>query len=297
MSRSAGAAYAASAWLPRDGMINFGYHLARAQAAGIRRIYGASLAALVRRKVSPCGELPFEVYSYSGEAALPEQVASIRSLLRHAGRPLKCTVVSDGTYSAQTIELLESIDPSVSVSPVSDWIPAEATGKLRAYLADHPTGKQLALIMSLPAEGPALYIDSDVLFFRGASVLQSLGDTRETVRYLADCQVSADERLFRTDSERENPVNTGALFLTRKLDWSVGIARFLELDAPPSFFTNQTITHLTMHANGAVPFDPGKFVLQLDDQFAYGDRYAGPAIALRHYVNPVRHKFWTSLLR
>jgi hypothetical protein len=35
--------------------------------------------------------------------------------------------------------------------------------------------------------------------------------------------------------------------------------------------------------------------LQLDDQFSWRDRYAGARLALRHYVNPVRHKFWTSL--
>ncbi len=50
-----------------------------------------------------------------------------------------------------------------------------------------------------------------------------------------------------------------------------------------------------MHANRAAPFDPRKYVLELDDQFVYPDRYAKPDIALRHYVNPVRHKFWTSL--
>jgi len=57
------------------------------------------------------------------------------------------------------------------------------------------------------------------------------------------------------------------------------------------------MTHLTMHANAAHPFDPQKFLLQLDDQFVYPDHYAGPALALRHYVNPVRHKFWTNFWR
>jgi hypothetical protein len=54
---------------------------------------------------------------------------------------------------------------------------------------------------------------------------------------------------------------------------------------------------LCMHANGAVPFDPRKFVLQADDEFVYRDRYAGRSIALRHYVNQIRHKFWTPLAR
>jgi hypothetical protein len=57
------------------------------------------------------------------------------------------------------------------------------------------------------------------------------------------------------------------------------------------------MTHLTMHENGGRPFDPAKYVLQLDDQFGFADNYAGTRLALRHYVNPVRHKFWTSLSR
>jgi hypothetical protein len=55
------------------------------------------------------------------------------------------------------------------------------------------------------------------------------------------------------------------------------------------------MTHLTLHKNGAHRFDPAKYVLQLDDQFDFQDRYAGSSLALRHYVNPVRHKLWTSL--
>ena len=61
-----------------------------------------------------------------------------------------------------------------------------------------------------------------------------------------------------------------------------------------SFFTHQTLRALGLHANGAHPLDPRKYLLQLDDQTIYPARYAGPALALRHYVNPVRHKFWTS---
>ncbi|MBA2744409.1 MAG: hypothetical protein H0U43_08930 [Chthoniobacterales bacterium] len=50
-----------------------------------------------------------------------------------------------------------------------------------------------------------------------------------------------------------------------------------------------------MHANDAEPLDPERFVLQLDDQFVFRDRHAKSSLVLRHYVNPVRHKFWTTL--
>ena len=278
---------------------NIGYHLARREGAAIRRIYHKALSMIVARKIEPPAELHVDLVTYSGEAALPEQVASIRSFLRHAGRPQQCTIFSDGTYTPRSIELLEQIDPVVHVNTAPPPIASNVPEKVQEYLATHPTGKQLAVIMSIKAENePAFYVDSDVLFFHGAKHLSSLIGQREApAMYLADCIVAADERLFRDPAERERPVNTGFLLLSRPLDWSLALSRFAELNGAPNFFTNQTITHLTMHANGARPFDPRKFVLQLDDQFIHRDRYAGRDLALRHYVNPVRHKFWTSMFR
>ena len=207
-------------------------------------------------------------------------------------------VVSDGTHSRRSLDLLRGIDPCIELSRAEDWIPADLPERLQRYLLHHPTGKQLGLIMALAEQGPVLYLDSDVLFFRGAHALAAeLLASAGPAAYLADCRLSADERMLRDPSEREQPVNTGLLFLREKLDWSLAIERFLELEGDPTFFTNQTATHLAMHANGARSLDPARFVLQLDDQFIYPDRYAGSGLILRHYVNPVRHKFWNALWR
>lgn len=279
-------------------MPNFGYHFARARGAAARMAYATILPSIVARPVYPEADVPLDVYAYSGEAALPEQVASIRSFLRYAGRPRKFTVVSDGSYSERSLALLRRLDRSVVVSNTNEWRPTNVHPRLRSYLSEHPTGRQLALIMSLPVDAPALYTDSDVLFFAGARVLREPSHSTDApADYLADCQLSADERLFHSDSEKRSPVNTGVLLLRRRLDWSLSLHRFLDLDGEPTFFTNQTMAHLTMHVNGARPLNPARFVLQLDDQFIFQDKYAGPEIALRHYVNPVRHKFWTSLVR
>lgn len=275
-------------------MPNFGYHFARAKGGAIRALYRTVLGRLPA--IEPPRSFPLEVFSYSGEAALPEQVASIRSFLRNVGRPVHFTVVSDGTYSEQSRRLLKRLDSSVSVSDAAEWIPGDLPAEIYPYLKNHPTGRQLALIMSLPKSAPVLYLDSDVLFFAGGNDLQTYAATRDVPAfYLADCRFSGDERLLRDSAEGNDPVNTGFLLLFQKLDWSASVRRFLEMEGAPNFFTNQTMTHLTMHANAAAPFDPRKYVLQLDDQFVYPDRYAHPGIAMRHYVNPVRHKFWTSL--
>ncbi len=274
---------------------NFGYHLARFYGDVVRRLYGLFLPLIVRRPIDPSRTIELDVFAYSNEQSLPEQVASIRSFLRHAGRPAQFVVVSDGSHSARSIRLLERVDSSVSVRHV-DNVPAALPDRFARYLATHPTGKQLGLIMSLPRHRPAFYTDSDVLFFAAAKhILDFPAHDRVSARYLSDCRFSGDDRLLRDPAEKQQPVNTGVLLLLHKLDWSLSLARFGELQGEPNFFTNQTMTHLTMHQNATRPFDPGRYVLQLDDQFVFGDAYAGDQIVLRHYVNPVRHKFWTSL--
>ncbi len=274
---------------------NLAYHLALQFGNGLRRLYRILIPlVLLYKKREPPRSFPFEVFAYSNDEMLAEQVVSIRSFLRYVGRPKSFTVVSDGSHSDRSIRLLERIDRSVSVTTAGHPVP-DLPVKLEKYLRTHPTGKQLALIMSLPRNGPALYVDADVRFFRGAADLFACGETGDVSSfYLADCQFAGDRRLVRELSEENRPVNTGVLFLFRKLDWSLGISRFLELEEDPTFFTNQTMTHLAIHQNAGRPFDPSKYVLKLDDQCIFADRYASSRIALRHYVNPVRHKFWTS---
>ena len=279
-------------WLP-----NFGYHFARLEGDWRRKAYRALLPAIVKRPIQPERAVPFSVFAYSNEQSVPEQVRSIRSFLRHVGRPTTFRVVSDGSHTDASIQLLTQIDPVVSVEPSGVNLPANLPAKFRHYVTTHPMGKQLALIMSLPrGEEPALYADSDVLFFPGAKELIDCAANREVPAfYLPDChENSADARVFRSPDESRNPVNCGLLLLFHQLDWSLGIERLMELEGEPTFFTNQTLVHLVMHANGARPLDPSRYVLQLDDQTIYPDRYAGPDLVLRHYVNPVRHKFWTT---
>ena len=275
---------------------SFGYHFARWQGDLRRKAYRALLPAIAGRTLRPPRAIPLDVYAYSGEVMLPEQVRSIRSFLRYMGRPKSFTVVSDGSHSARSIELLKRIDPVISVRPSGECLPPDLPKRFRDYVTTYPMGKQLGLIMSLPRNGPAFYVDADILFFPGAMALvQDSIFTHAPALYLPDCQdCSADPRVLREPNEAVSPVNSGLLLLLRPLDWSIGIRRFLELEGQPNFFTNQTIVHLVMHANGALPLNPGKYVLQLDDQFIYPDRYAGPHLVLRHYVNPVRHKFWTA---
>src|SRR5205809_3411760 len=96
-------------------MPNFGYHFARLKGNLFRRFYQSFLPQIARRPVSASASIALDVFSYSGETALPEQIASIRSFLRHVGRAKSFTVVSDGSYSDRSADLLREVDPSVKV--------------------------------------------------------------------------------------------------------------------------------------------------------------------------------------
>jgi hypothetical protein len=278
--------------------MNAPHHLARLEGKIVRALYRASLPAIVRQPAAAARDLPFDVFSYSGDNTLPEQVASIRSFLAHAGRPNQFTVLSDGTYSASSVALLEKIDNCVRVQTSPPALPPGLPPTTESYLKTHPTGKQLALLMSLPLHRPALYTDSDVLFFPRAHELADIAASKSVPAfYLEDYQFSGDERLISNPAEKKNPVNTGFVFMFQKLDWSGALERLSKLDGPPTFFTNQTVMHFCMHANSAQPFDRRKFILQVDDEFIYRDSHAGASIVMRHYVNPIRHKFWTPLAR
>src|SRR5436309_13415444 len=126
---------------------NVPYHLARLEGKITRRLYHGALRFIAQRKINIPRSVPLEVYAYSGENNLPEQVASTRSFLANVGRPKQFTVVSDGSYTARSIALLEKIDKCVRVQTVAPPLPPGLPGQVQSFLTEHFTGRQLTLIM------------------------------------------------------------------------------------------------------------------------------------------------------
>src|ERR1043166_6180131 len=114
-------------------MPNYGYHLARVQGRLVESAYQALLPLIANGRIKCKHELSIDVFSYSGEQRLAEQVVSIRSFRKYAGRPARFVVVSDGTYSSKASELLRSIDDCVSVEAAPDS-PPDAADSLTSYL-------------------------------------------------------------------------------------------------------------------------------------------------------------------
>jgi hypothetical protein len=271
--------------------------LAQLQGAAARWAYARALPALARRPVVPAGRLDCDVYAFSGEAQLPEQVASLRSLLRYAGRPASITVVSDGGHGRRARELLRAVDPAVRVVGLADVVREALPRPVRRYAHREPMGRKLALELSLPVGArPVLYADADVLFLPGADDLGGILRHAAPAAFLADEEPYLDRRLARGDARE--PVNGGFFVLGEPLAWDAALERLAALDGDPyDFHTEQTVLHLAMHASGARAFDRRSFVVATDDMWRWRDAHTQPAVVLRHYTTPVRHKLWCRLAR
>jgi hypothetical protein len=243
--------------------------------------------------VTPPRTIPVTVYSLSGERDWPEQAASIRSFLRFVGLPERFVVLSDGSHTDKTRMLLQSLSSCVSVSSLAEITRTDLPQRVRQYAAQHFLGKKLSMLLSIPVETPAIYCDSDILFFPGGGVLANLFDSPLTEPlYLLDSWPSLDRRLLRDESEKLRPVNAGFLIMNRQLDWTLALDRFQQLEGEFEFFTEQTLVHLAMKASGGQPLPQTKFVLRAEDQFQYSDRFVTRETVLRHYISSIRTKFW-----
>ena len=214
------------------------------------------------------------------------------------GSPESFTVITDGSHSTRSIELLKKIDPIVSIRPAGEQLPRDLPEKFRHYVTTYPMGKQLGLIMSLPRNGPALYVDSDVLFFPGAaSLIRDFTDKEAPAFYLPDCQdCSVDSRILLGPSEA---LLTGqfrrlACYFAHSTG-HLGSVAFSSWKESRTFSpTRRLCTSLCMPMALCRSMRQGmscSWMISSSIRIAMRVRY----LVLRHYVNPVRHKFWTHL--
>jgi hypothetical protein len=276
--------------------MNIPYHLSRIQGVVRRRIYHATLARRVSKPFEGNQRVKASVYTLSCERDLPEQVAAIYSFLTHVGIPDAFNVVSDGTYTSESRQTLRSIHPCVNVRELGEFISHDFPDHLTAFVKNTLWGKKLAVELSMPVDNCAIWMDCDILFFRGGEQITRIcHEPDANCYYLPDNVAWLDPDLLEGDDSRLPPVNAGFFILKRQLDWSLALDRLRKLGGKYHTYTEQTLVHLTMHNEDAQRLDPSIFVLQTDDRFIYTDLYSKKPIALRHYVTPVRHKFWNAL--
>ncbi|MBD2594135.1 hypothetical protein H6G74_07295 [Nostoc spongiaeforme FACHB-130] len=280
-------------------MVNIGYHTARFQGQITSNIYRKLVDKISGLPIKQSRRVNTNVYAFSCERDLPVQVASIRSFIRHVGIPDKFIVISDGSYTVHSRKILCQINSCVEVIDWKDLANQNIPGYIFDYALNHPhrptmaMWRRLAVFMSLSIDKPTICTDADILFFPGATDLIDLCEREDKYAwYLPDCKPSLDERILLDENDKLNPVNAGFFILKTQLDWLKPLERVAKFVDSPIFYTDQTIVHLAMHNAHAKALAEDKYIINVDDQFIYPDRYAAKHIALRHYVNDVRHKFW-----
>lgn len=284
--------------------ISYGYHLAQALAARRKQYFIESVENLYSDAASlRNNKLPIELVCMFGKTSLPDAMLCISSFLRYAGKPSTITAVSDGTLSIYDKRNIEKLVDSCQVIELDDILTRDLPNVILKRVKYHWIVRKMALLMTLPKSAPALFMDSDILFFPGANQLSNQLDIKaDRPVYLKDCQQSFDKNILREQDPVSPPLNSGLLYLPKAIDWTLPVSRFSKLVHNTKVedtanvichFTEQTMCHLAFHNAKAISFDPMKFILQRDDQFKLRDNYAKNSSTIcRHYVGPVRHKMW-----
>lgn len=273
--------------------MKIGYHLALRWARWKRSAYQHRLPALVRSPAPRSPDSAAAFYSFSGHRDLPEQVACLRTFLRHAAHPRKMVVVGDGTHTETDQDLLRALHPRLETLPWDAFIRKDLPAKLMDYARSHPLGKKIAVLMSVQESGSWIFSDSDILYFASAGdIRRRLTEPTGTAEYLEDCYPSLDDRLVKGPGEKRAPVNSGFILVHRPLDWRLAMERFEAMEGESGYFTEQTLFHLAVQASGGKSLPMDRYVIQSDDQWVAADRHSGPGVVLRHYFSSIRYKMW-----
>jgi hypothetical protein len=276
----------------------YGYHAARWRAGAVRRMYGGPLGRRLSRPPATPAELEAHLLLFSGERDALEQMVSLRSFIRHVGRPARVTLGSDGTHTPATLARLRELFGGLEVVFPDQYLAADLPDAVRRFADAFVSGRKLAFYLSLQPDYPFVYADSDVLFFPGASAVRELVAKRSgPPLYMADCVFQHDERMLPADLLERPPVNSGFWILRAPLDWSEALEHLASIEGPYLFHTEQTVLHVAMHRGGGQAMDPRQYVLEVHDRFRYRTRPEREPIALRHYVTGIRHQFWLNVAR
>jgi hypothetical protein len=271
-------------------VVKVGYHVGRRAGRARKQLYTRRVMGRgVAVRASP-GTLPGHFHAFSGQRDVGEQVASIASLLRCGGEPERITVISDGSHTDRAKATLEHLHRRLEVRPWTAFLADAPRPAMAEHAERHPLGKKLVALSAL-GRG-SWYADSDVLFFaRADDLAQRLGEDGPPL-FMYDCLSALDSRVLRAGEADLVPVNSGLVLLRQDVDWEPALDRLAPVAADPRFHTEQTIVHIALHQAGAQPLDPELYVMQVRDQFTYGDAFASARIAARHYVGQIRFKLW-----
>jgi hypothetical protein len=252
--------------------------------------------------------IAMEVASFSSFNDYQEQLLSILSFVRYVGIPIKWTLYSDGSHSQEQIEQLEHSFDFLKVVKGINWSEIQSLKGLckedlepyENYLIDYakkfPLGKKLFYYLNHVIENPTLFIDSDILFYEHANVLELILTEKPQAKgwFMPDVGWGClDSRYKVTNTEQVYQVNSGFIFANAAFEHlKESLEFFKTYDFTYEYFSEQTVYHHLLKDNEYMPLTPKIFILDSADQFDFSYLFTPKQMAVRHYTGPVRHKMW-----
>lgn len=249
--------------------------------------------------------IDLHVVAFSSLKDYEEQILSILSFVKYVGQPASWIIYSDGSHTEREIEGIHEVfsfakiikkdigENYLDINNVK--LALQPFQKELLHFADNfVMGKKLFFYLNYPITKPTLFLDSDVLFYKKASMLKSILHQSTPGWYLPDATWGClDSRYKDKVKEEVDQLNFGFTLINKELpDLSEGMMFLKELNSTYEYFSEQTIMHIISKSNNFKPLNSQDFVVDSGDQFDFAYLYTPKNLAIRHYTGPVRHKMW-----
>lgn len=279
--------------------------VSRSAAYRSSALYRRLLRALPAPRLREKPALPLTFVTFGGAAHRQMVAQTLFSLGRTWPRLPRVQVVSDGSLDPAADRAALSWWPGdLEVLSWRDLVPdllARGHQDLVRFAERDAMGKKMAAVVAYAAEGPTLYCDCDVLWFRLPERLETL------LRTPAPCLVMSEDYLATYDPalvpsrlpELATPpfYCAGLLYAEGDLLAGRGLEPLLAEAAERGIgVTEQTLLAAADRRLGGACWPRTEIALFEDDRFSLAPSYPRRDWVARHYIGQVRHLFWRDAL-
>jgi hypothetical protein len=232
--------------------------------------------------------LNYDLISFSGKRDLEEQILSISSFVFNVGIPRQWVVYSDGSHSIEERELIQK---QFSFAVVREWncnTDLRDNKWLKDYLETCHLSKKLYSILGHDYQRQTIYADSDIVFYKKAFEYFNSEALNKDFWYILDAGSDPKDKV----SWKNASLNSGLMILNKSFDFSLVFHYLDSLKNKYEYFSEQSSFNYSFKKQPSNILNPGLFVVDTTDQFKVRMAYEAEQVAVRHYVNPVRHKMW-----
>lgn len=265
---------------------------------GQKRKNKFSFESLEGPKFTHVNKLPLSLNYFCSENDKELLAVSIYSFIRNVGIPKQIRVISDGSIKDLTfIEPLVNPVGKLMLVHWQDFVCPKRHlfgSNFETCFAQAVKYPRLRKTLSLRviADNQEWYTDSDILFFKGfQDYLPQL--LKSEYSFYSPCNDwgCLDSEYLNSEERKVFQVNSGFLIFKGDQNWREPLQYLEKVKGDYQFFDQTTIQVLVDQNLGQIlPLDPRKFTATTIDHFKIN--YMLPDLAFRHYVRPIRHKFW-----